>query len=110
MASDRRRSPRIEIFGKLHGHLVVLDVPVTVIEISLGGLGLETSLDFPVGAVHEFRLTLGDESTVTLKGRVMHSRRTSPLGEPPRFVVGVQFIDDDPGDAGPVGDLINRIS
>jgi hypothetical protein len=110
MTKDRRRSPRIQIFGKLHGHLVALAVPVTVTEISLGGLGLETSIEFPSGVVHEFRLTLGDDSTVLVKGRVMHCRRTSSPDEPPRFAVGVQFVDEADADAYPVSDLVDRLS
>ena len=46
MSSDRRHSPRIEILGRLHGHTVAFDVPVTVREISLDGappLGLEAA-------------------------------------------------------------------
>ena len=93
--SDRRRSQRLQIFGTLHGHLVALDAPITVTEISLGGLGFETPIEFPIGIVHEFRLTLGDDSLVAVKGRVMHSRRLSAAGAPASFAVGVQFIDDD---------------
>jgi hypothetical protein len=110
MTKDRRRSPRIQILGKLHGQLVALATPVTVIEISLGGLGLETAVEFPVGVVHEFRLTLGDDSAVLVKGRVMHCHRADAPDRSPRFIVGVQFVDDDAGDAHPVGDLIGRIS
>jgi hypothetical protein len=96
MSADRRRSPRIEILGRLHGHIASLDVPVTVREISLGGLSIETSFAFPAGIVHEFRLTLGDGSAVVLRGRVVYSREgSSPDGEPV-FVSGVQFIDDEP--------------
>ncbi|MGE0704127.1 MAG: PilZ domain-containing protein [Vicinamibacterales bacterium] len=93
--SERRRSQRVQIFGALHGHLVALDAPITVTEISLGGLGFETPIEFPVGIVHEFRLTLGDGSTVAVKGRVMHTRRLSPAEAAPNFAVGVQFVDDD---------------
>jgi PilZ domain-containing protein len=110
MTSDRRRSPRIEILGRLHGHAVTLDVPVTVREISLGGMALETSFAFPVGALHEFRLTLGDGSKVLLNGRVMHSRNTSPPGSEPIFITGIQFVDEEPTDAGTdLSDLIKRL-
>lgn len=110
MSSERRRSPRVQILGKLHGYLVALDVPVTVVEISLGGLGLETPIDFPVGVVHEFSLTLGDGSTVSLKGRVMHCRRTLSPDTPARYTVGVQFIDDDAAETATVTTLITRVS
>ena len=109
MTRDRRHAPRIQLFGKLHGHLVALDVPVTVTEISLGGLSLESSIEFPVGAVHEFRLTLGDESTVFVKGRVMHCRKAAGMDPAPQFNVGIQFLDDD-AETHPIGDLIDRIS
>jgi PilZ domain len=110
MSADRRRSPRIEILGRLHGHIASLDVPVTVREISLGGLSLETSFAFPTGIVHEFRLTLGDGSAVELRGRIVYSRDgTSPEGEH-IFVSGVQFVDDEPaaGDSS-VDHIIEKI-
>jgi hypothetical protein len=110
MSTDRRRSPRIEILGRLHGHAVSLDVAVVVREISLGGMALETSFPFPVGAVHEFRLTLGDGAQVQLNGRVMHSRNTSAPGAEPTYLTGIQFVDDEPtGDDASVGDLIDRL-
>jgi hypothetical protein len=110
MSSDRRRSPRIEILGRLHGHSVSLDVPVSVREISLGGMALETGFPFPVGAVHEFRLTLGDGSQIQLNGRVMHSRDLGTPGGQPAFLTGIQFVDDEPteSDSG-VEDLIDRL-
>jgi hypothetical protein len=77
--------------------------------MSLGGMAIETAVPFPVGAVHLFRLTLGDDSTTELAGRVMHSRNTAPDGATPVFTTGIQFVDseDEVGDV--VGDLINRV-
>lgn len=107
---DRRRSPRIELLSRLHGHSVSLDLPVRVVQISLGGMAIETAVPFPVGAVHQFRLTLGDDSTTDLTGRVMHSRNTAPADETPVFTTGVQFIDGEADDASQVvGDLISRV-
>ncbi len=107
MTDDRRRSPRIELLGRVHGHSVSLDLPVRVVQISLGGMAIETAMAFPVGAVHLFRLTLGDDSTTELTGRVMHSRNTAPDGATPVFTTGIQFVDGDSDDA--VGDLITRV-
>jgi PilZ domain len=94
MHIDRRRSPRIELLGRLQGHSVSLEVPIVVREISLGGMAIETSEHLPAGSIHEFRLTLGDDSVVELLGRVMHSRNTALPDATPVFVTGVQFIDD----------------
>lgn len=110
MTDERRRAPRIELLGRLHGHSVSLDLPVTVLEISLGGMAIQTGLPFPVGAVHAFRLTLGDDSTVELNGRVMHCRNTAPANTTPVYVSGVQFVEDEPVEEGPtVSDLIRRV-
>ena len=107
---DQRRSPRVEIFGKLHGHLVALDVPVKVTGISLGGLSFESSIDFPIGAVHEFRLALNEVASVRLKGRIVHCRLISMEKDEPQFATGAEFLDDHAGAAiDGVRDLIERV-
>jgi hypothetical protein len=92
MTIDRRRNPRVQILGNLHGRVVTLDVPVTVTEISLGGMGIQTEMPFPIDAVHTFQLTLGDNSVVHLKGRVAHCNKLA--GEPDRYISGIQFLDE----------------
>jgi hypothetical protein len=108
MSNERRRSPRIAILGRVHGHVVSLDIDITVRDISLGGLSFESVIEFPVGAEHEFRLTLGDGATVLVPGRVVYCR---PVPGPVagRFVTGVEFVDDGSSDVS-VGDFIGRIS
>jgi hypothetical protein len=96
VSTDRRRNPRIQLLGRLHGHVVALEVAVTVTEISLGGMAIETDIEFPPDAEHEFQLTLGDDSTVRLKGRVAHSQKVA--GEPPRYLSGIEFIEEAEGD------------
>jgi PilZ domain len=109
MSSERRRSPRVEILGRLHGQVVSLDVQVVVREISLGGLSLETPVPLPNGAEHEFRLTLGDESTVLLRGRVVHCHESVRADGRRAYVSGVQFVDEEPPDGdSSVGRLIDR--
>lgn len=81
----------MQILGQLHGRVVTLELAVTVTEISLGGMAIKTDLAFPIGAVHEFQLTLGDNSLVVLKGRVAHCQR---VGDTNEFLSGVQFIDE----------------
>ncbi|MFI5178407.1 MAG: PilZ domain-containing protein [Vicinamibacterales bacterium] len=109
-AIDRRRSPRIEILGRVRGHIVSLDTPVVVREMSLGGMAMETSFPFDVGSLHEFRLELGDGSKVMLQGQVRHSGNIAPAGAPPLYVTGIQFVDQEPPEgATTVKDLIDRI-
>jgi hypothetical protein len=110
MSRERRRSARVAILGRLHGLAVSLDVPVKVNDLSLGGMAIETPVPFPVGAIQEFALTLGDESSVTLSGRVVRCRNVSGPGEPPVYVTGVQFIDEDePADSLEAGQIMGRL-
>ena len=110
MARERRRSARVAILGRLHGLAISLDVPVKVNDLSLGGMAIETPVAFPLGAVQEFQLTLGDDSAVVLRGRVVRSQTVATTGAPPAFITGVQFIDDDEsGDSAEVGHLIERL-
>ena len=96
MSTDRRRTPRIEILDRLHGHTVAFDLAITVREFSLGGMAVQTAVALKEGAVHDFLLTLGDGSTVELTGRVMHTRRVQEQEhDPESWVSGVQFIDED---------------
>ena len=69
-----------------------------------------TTTSFPIGAVHEFRLTLGDESSVVLRGRVVRSLEGAAPDGSRIYVTGVQFIDDEPDGTGAVGDLIDKIT
>jgi len=109
MGSERRTAPRIEILGRVHGQAVSLDVPLTVREISLGGMAIETPVPFPLGAIHEFRLTLGDGSTVLLRARVVHCRPAGG-GDTPVFLSGMHFVEDEPVTGQSVNDFIERIS
>jgi len=112
VSEERRRSPRIEMLGRVKGHSMSLDQPITVLEMSLGGMSIETEFPMEVGSLHAFRLTLGDGATievtarVRVSGRVMHTRSTGD-GEQLLYVTGLQFVDDDE-DSG-VGDIINRV-
>jgi hypothetical protein len=90
---DRRRAPRIEVLSQFHGHSVTLGVPVTLLDISLGGFRIETSVAFPLGAVHEFRFTLADDTTIEVRARVLHCGiHTSPRGVL-RYSAGLEFVN-----------------
>ena len=108
MSIDRRRSPRTEIVGRLEGRSVTRDAPVRVRDFSLGGMAIETAVPFHVGDVHTFAVTLGDGSTVEMRGRILRCRSLAGPGEPPLFQSGVQFIDDD--DTHASSEVIDRLT
>jgi len=97
------------MLDRVQGRVVSLDVAVTVRDMSLGGMSIETAFPFPDGARHEFSLTLGDGSTVLLRGRAVRSRTITAEDGSLRYVTGIQFIDDDTDDgAGSVGGFIDK--
>ena len=104
--TERRRSARVEVLGKVQGQVVA---PVTVREMSLGGMSVETAAAFEVGSVKDFLLTLGDGAAVEVCGKVVYSR---PIQEAGRsvYLSGIQFVDHDDADPHtPVGGLIAKV-
>lgn len=107
--SERRRSARVEVLGKIQGQAVSLGLPVVVREISLGGMSVETPWAFPVGSVCDFLLTLGDGSAVDLLGKVVYSRPATEDGRT-FHVSGIQFVDQDDRDPdNPIGGIIEKV-
>jgi hypothetical protein len=88
--------------------LVSVDLPIVVREVSLGGMSFETSEAFEVDSRHNFVLTLGDGAGVVVSGRVAYSRRVDrPQGA--IFITGIQFLDEEQGNGGDVGELVKKI-
>jgi hypothetical protein len=97
------------MLDRVQGRAVSLDVAVTVRDMSLGGMSIETAFPFPDGATHEFSLTLGDGSTVVLRGRAVRSRTATGEDGSVRYITGIQFVEDDAEDgSGPVGGFIDK--
>lgn len=105
MASERRRSPRVDLLGLVSGRLLTAGTEVVVRDMSLGGLATETPFQLERGSIHDLRLTLGDGAAVDLRARVMHSRNIAPEGETERFFTGWQFVDEN--DVPTLGDVLN---
>ena len=109
MQPERRRTPRIQLLGQLQGRVVTPAADVSVREISLGGMSLESSVPFAVGGVQRFELFLGDGSCVSVSARARHCRPVEGC-DPARFVTGFQFVEDAPGaDAPAVSNLIGKL-
>jgi hypothetical protein len=107
-SSDRRRSPRVEVIGKVSGRVVSLDVPIVVREMSLGGMSIESPTAFEVGTVTDFLLTLGDGAGIEVYGRTVYTRPLEGTDEP-RFLSGIQFVDQDEAVRRPVDGIISKL-
>jgi len=107
---ERRRSARVELMGQLQGQLMSMDLPIVVLEISLGGMRIATPIAFEAGARGQFMLTLGDGAGVLVSGQIVHCHAVEDAS-PPAFISGVQFLDDDaaPDAGGNLSDLVQKI-
>jgi hypothetical protein len=88
---DKRDSERIQILGELHGEVMVFQ-PMTIREISRGGVQVETAIRLQLDSLHEFRLTLGDRSLI-VKGRVAHCSISDVDQELVTYRSGIQFVE-----------------
>jgi hypothetical protein len=96
-AVQRRRSPRLQLLGEVHGQIVGIALPIVVRDLSDGGFSIVTSIDFPADAVHRFELALESDSRppIQVQARVVHGRLLA--GDPEAlFVTGFAFTDDQP--------------
>ena len=89
---ELRRSQRVEIGGRVTGHLVALGAPIKIRDLGFGGFSVETSFPLRAGARLEFRFESTEGSLFVFCARVAHSRRVSgPAGL--CYVTGLEFAD-----------------
>jgi len=107
---SRRRAPRVEVLGQLHGAIVALRLPVTVRDAGPGGFSIETSLPFPDHAEHQFRFTTQTGETIILSARSVYCLRSSPAADEPRYLTGFEFLPVDESGRARVDSLVDALS
>ena len=68
--TDKREKERVAPTAQLEGAVMVFQ-SMTVIQISHNGALIETPFPLQLDSLHEFRLSLGEQSVV-VKGRIVH--------------------------------------
>lgn len=107
---NRRRAPRVEVLGQLHGAIVALRIPITVRDAGRGGFSIETSLPFPDNAEHQFRFTTPQGDALVLSARSVYCLPADGPAEEPRYLTGFEFLPvDDTGQA-QINALIEALS
>ena len=87
----QREAERLQILGDLRGEVMVFQ-PMAIKEISRAGAQVETGFPLQLDSLHEFRLTLGDQSVI-VKGRVVHCSISDVDQEIVLYKSGVEFIE-----------------
>ncbi|MEZ5283447.1 MAG: PilZ domain-containing protein [Vicinamibacterales bacterium] len=91
METPQRDSERLPILGPLKGEVKVYQ-GMTVHQVSLGGMQVETSFPLQLDSLHDFRLTLSEHSIV-VKGRVAHARIVDVDQDIVMYHSGIEFIE-----------------
>jgi hypothetical protein len=92
--SERRSAERLEILGTLRGEVMIFE-PMSVREISETGVQVETAFSLQLDSLHDLRLELGD-SSVVLKGRVVHCSIADMDQECVTYRSGFEFVEPSP--------------
>jgi hypothetical protein len=88
---ERREGDRLPILGELVGGVMVFQ-PMTITEIGVGGMQIETQSPLQLDSLHDFRLPL-DDRPVIVKGRVVHCRISDVDTDRVIYRTGIEFLD-----------------
>ncbi len=103
----QQRHERVEILGDLRGEVMIFQ-PMTVTQISMGGIRVETTFPLHLDSLHEFRLTLRDLSLV-VKGRIVHCRISDVDQELVTYRAGVEFVEPPPRVQEAISEFISKL-
>ena len=86
---DRERVP---VPAPLYGEVKVYQ-PMTILDISKGGLQIETPFALQLDSLHDFRISLG-ELSIIVKGRIAHCKVNELTEGVILYRTGVEFIEN----------------
>jgi len=108
LPAERRNDPRVKAMSLLHGYWVELDMPVRVIDISLGGFAVESPIPFPIGSEQTFLFSTGDGGETLVRCECRNSRTTEVAGKT-ACIVGFKFLPQPEEDLQILADTVQRL-
>lgn len=88
---ERRLAPRVDLLIELKGSLIALGEAVSVQQLSLRGMTVQTTVPLSPNMAHDFRLNLADQ-TLDVRTRVVHTRMVVDRDEV-SYISGLAFVD-----------------
>jgi len=76
------------------GSIRPLDVPITLLNVSLGGFLMQTPKQYQIGETHEFQFTMSQQDPIVVRARIAHVMRVT-VEHGPLFMFGLEFVDTD---------------
>ena len=90
--SDKRDRERVPVPSPLYGEVKVYQ-PMTILDISKGGLLIETPFALQLDSLHDFKISLG-ELSIVVKGRIAHSHVGELAEGTVHYRMGIEFIEN----------------
>jgi hypothetical protein len=87
----KREAERVPMLGQLTGEIMVFE-PMSVTQLSVKGLAVDTRVPLHLNSLHEMRLTLGS-LPVVVKARVVHSHISDVDQDIVTYHSGLEFIE-----------------
>jgi hypothetical protein len=91
-SGDKRDRERVPVPSPLYGEVTVYQ-PMTILDISKGGLQIETPFALQLDSLHDFKISLG-ELSIVVKGRIAHSHVGELAEGTVLYRMGVEFIEN----------------
>jgi hypothetical protein len=89
---EKRAVERVPILGELEAEVTVFQ-GIAVTEVSTRGLRIESAFPLQLQSLHDFRLTLGDDVSVVVKGRIIHASIAEIEQNNVIYRSGVEFVE-----------------
>lgn len=89
---DRRREPRPDVSERIAGQIRPGNVPMTLLNVSLGGCLMQAPVAYAAGQTLELNVAVAERDPIVIRARVLHTMRTT-AGEVTAYVCGLQFLD-----------------
>lgn len=105
--ADKRQAERVAMLGELHGEVMVFQ-PMTVRDVSRGGVTVETRFPLQIDSLHDIRLAL-DAKSVIVKGRVAHCHISDVDQDIVVYRTGLEFVEPSPAVLGAIVDFIETV-
>ena len=89
--SPKREAERVDVPGQVTGAVTVFQ-PMTILNISVKGMLMESAAPLHNDSLHDFRLSLNDRSVV-VKGRVVYCKIGELREGGVLYRCGVEFVE-----------------
>ena len=89
--TDNKRAERVLVPAEVTGEVTVYQ-PMTILDLSVTGVQIETKFPLQLDSLHDFRLSLGHRSVV-VKGRIVHCKIGELHEGSALYRTGVEFIE-----------------